>query len=232
MDTSTATAPRASVFSTASAPRASVFRLFRALTTDTRTLLRQEVQLAKTEISEKISRMGRNAAALAVGGFVAYAGLIVFLIGLGWLLAWAFSLAGLAPIFAAFLGLAIIGLIATAIGCGLLLKGLKTFSNESLAPERTLHTLQELKGTRTAALASETAKGAAKPSSGEMQARVELTESRMGETLDELGERLSPQHINAEVKQRIQANPYRAGLYAMLAGLVSGLMLRRKHRHA
>jgi ElaB/YqjD/DUF883 family membrane-anchored ribosome-binding protein len=232
MDTTTVTAPRESVFSTATAPRASVFRLFRALTTDTRTLLRQELQLAKTEISEKISRMGRNAAALAVGGFVAYAGLIVFLIGLGWLLAWAFSLAGLAPIFAAFLGLAIIGLIATAIGCGLLLKGLKTFSKESLAPERTLHTLQELKGTRAAALASEQAEGAAKPSSGEMQARVELTESRMGETLDELGERLSPQHINAEVKQRIQANPYRAGLYAMLAGLVSGLLLRRKYRHA
>ena len=212
-------------------PRASVFRLFGTLTTDTRTLLRQEVQLAKTEISEKISRMGRNAVALAVGGFVAYAGLIVFLFGLGWLLAWAFSLAGMAPMFAAFLGLAVIGLLATAIGCALLLQGMRTLSRERLAPQRTLQTIQEFKGTRAASAAAP-GLATSKASSAEMQQRVEATEHRMGETLDELGQRLSPQHINAEVKQRIQASPYQAGLYAMLAGLLSGLLLRRRFRHA
>src|SRR5689334_11328346 len=108
------------------APRASVFRLFRGLTSDTRTLLRQELQLAKTELSEKISCLGRNAAALAVGGLVAYAGLIVFLIGLGWLLCYAFSTAGLSPMISAFLGMVAIGLVVIASGCVLLLKALKT----------------------------------------------------------------------------------------------------------
>lgn len=213
-------------------PRASVFRLFRALTSDLRTLLRQELQLAKTEVSEKLAKLGRNAAALAAGGAVAYAGLIVFLFGLGWLLAWALSLTGMSPIFAAFLGLGIVGLLATAIGCALLLHGLSTLSHESLAPERTLHTLQELKGTRSVAQPAFPNEAAGKASSAEMQARVERTENRVGETLEALGQRLSPQHINEELKHRIQANPYRAGLFAMLAGVASGLLLRRRPRHA
>jgi hypothetical protein len=235
MDTSTASQttihePAIGSRTSSTASRTSVFRLFRALTSDTRTLLRQEMQLARTEMTEKLSRMGRNAAALAVGGVVAYAGLIVFLIGIGWLLAWAFSKAGLAPVFAAFLGLAVIGLVVIAIGGVLLLKGMKTLSKESLAPERTIHTLQEWKGTRSATTASEKSEG--KVSSGEMQARVEATENKMGETLDELGQRLSPQHLNAELKQRIQTNPYRTGVFVMLAGVLSGMLLRRRLRHA
>lgn len=173
--------------------------------------------------------MGRNAAALAVGGFVAYAGLIVFLIGMGWLLAWAFSKAGLAPVFAAFLGMAVIGLVVTAIGCVMLLKGMKTLSSESLAPRRTIHTMQEWKGTK--APSDSQLRPEEKPSSAEMQARVEATETKMGATLDELGERLSPQHINAELKYRIQTNPYRTGVFVMIAGFLSGLLLRRRFSH-
>jgi len=65
-----------------------------------------------------------------------------------------------------------------------------------------------------------------------MQNRVEATENRMGDTLDELGRRLSPSHINAQVKARISGSPYRSGLIAMSAGLLSGLFLRRRRRHA
>lgn len=202
--------------------------MFRNLTGDTRTFIRQEIQLAKTELSEKLSHMGRNAVSLAIGGFVAYAGLIVFLIGLGWLLGWAFTLAGLQPALAAFVGLAIIGLVVAGIGAIMLLKGAKTLSKESLAPQRTLQTLQELKSGQAAPSPASTEK----PSSAEMQARVEATENRMGDTLDELGYRLSPQHINQQVKHRIQENPYRAGLIAIVAGLISGLLVRRKFHHA
>jgi hypothetical protein len=217
---------------TSAAPRTSLLRLFRALTGDTKTFLRQEIQLAKTEISEKLSEFGRNAAALAIGGFIAYAGSLVILIGLGCLLAWAFENAGLSPMFAAFVGLAIIGLLVALVGAAILMKGLKTLSKESLAPERTLQTLHELKGEAAAPAVPEgELEHTPAPSSAEMQARVEATENRMGETLDELGRRLSPSHINAQVKRRIQANPYQSGLIAMGAGLVSALFLKRKHRH-
>src|SRR5207253_2941017 len=64
----------------------SIAGLLRELRDETTTLMRQEVALAKTEIKENVSRMGGHAAHIAVGGFVAYAGVIVLLIGIGHLL--------------------------------------------------------------------------------------------------------------------------------------------------
>ncbi len=215
--------------------KTSLVGLFRNLTGETRTFIQQEIRLAKTELSEKISRLGRNAVTLAIGGFIAYAGLIVFLIGVGWLLAWAFETAGLPPGLASFVGLAVIGLLVTIAGCGLLLKGIKTLSREPLTPQRTMHTLQELKGSSKPPAPRQSAENSAAPanaSSAEMEARVQETETRLGQTLDELGRRLSPQYISAQTKRRIQANPYRSGLIAMGAGLISGLLLRRRFRHA
>src|SRR5258706_8977010 len=123
----------------------SLFGLFADLKDETRTLIKEEVKLAKTEIGEKISRMGRNSVSLAVGGFVAYAGLIVFLAGLGALLGYAFQMLGLAGPLAMFLGFAIIGLIAGGIGYAFIAEAIKRFSRESVAPEKTLETLRELK---------------------------------------------------------------------------------------
>lgn len=199
--------------------------LLRALTGDTRTFIQQEIQLAKTELSEKISNLGKNAAALAVGGFIAYAGAIVLFIGIGFLVAWALEKAGLDAGLASFVGLSAVGLLVTVVGLVLVLKGLKAVRSESLSPQRTLHTLQEMKGSQPVT-ASEPKEE--KVSSSEMQSRVEATENRMGETLDELGRRVSPSHINAEVKRHISAKPYLSGLIAMAAGLVSGLLLYRK----
>jgi len=213
------------------ANKTSVFGLLRNLTTETRTFVRQEVDLAKTEISEKISLMGRNAVALAVGGFVAYAGLIVLLIGLGILIAYAFENSGMDQFLASFLGLLIIGVVVALVGGGLIAKALKTFSKEPLAPKRTIHTLRELKSGPSVAERSEDSEAKDKPTSETLQAEVEGTELRMGETLDELGRRLNPSHINQQVKQKISAKPYSAGLFAMLAGLFSALLLQRKgHR--
>jgi hypothetical protein len=50
--------------------------------------------------------------------------------------------------------------------------------------------------------------------------------------MQELANRLSPSQINAEVKQKLRANPYGAGMAAVLAGLISGLLLTRRTRHA
>src|SRR5215471_5420719 len=94
----------------------STLGLVRTLTSDTKRLLRQEIELAKAEVSEKVSFFSRNAAAVAIGGFIAYAGLIVFLVGVGWLVGWAFQRAGVEPVLAGFLGLAIIGLLVGAVG--------------------------------------------------------------------------------------------------------------------
>ena len=212
-----------------SAPsRSSFIGLIRALTGDIRTFIRQEIQLAKTEITEKIASFGRNAVSLAVGGVIAYAGLIVLLIGVGLLVAWGLQAAGLEPLIANFLGLIIIGVVVAGTGAALLLKGIKALSQSSLALERTLHTLQELRTAEPAKPAEQKSEPEPQASSSEIQARVEATENRMGENLDELGRRLSPRHINRQIQRRIQTNPYRSGVIAMVAGLFSALVLRRK----
>jgi len=52
----------------------SIGQLLKELTQESSTLLKQEVNLAKTEMSEKVSRVGTNTAAVGVGGAVALLG--------------------------------------------------------------------------------------------------------------------------------------------------------------
>jgi len=219
--------------STSTLASSSIMGLVRQLTSDTKTLLRQEIELAKAELSEKASLFARNSIAIATGGVIAYAGLIVFLIGLGWLVGWALQSAGVKPMLAGFIGLAIIGFVVMAVGGAFVFKGIKTSSQDSLAPERTIHTLQRLNGNDEPIEAATTAKPTLpKRPSKEIEAQVEQTENRLGETLDTLGRRLSPRHINEKVKRRIQQSPYQSGLLAMAAGLVGGLFLTRGSRRS
>jgi hypothetical protein len=208
----------------------STLGLVRRLTNDTKRLLKQEIELAKAELSEKVSLLARNSIAIATGGLIAYAGLIVFLIGLGWLVGWALQKAGVQPMLSGFIGLAIIGIVVAAIGGLFVYKGIKTLSQDTLAPERTIHSIQRLKGSE--GVQSGTEKSAPKRPSKEIEAQVAATESRVSATLDTLGYRLSPQHINQQVKHRIQRSPYQSGLLAMAAGLVGGLFLVRGSRRS
>jgi len=60
----------------------SLGELFSELATETSTLVRQEVALAQTELSQKATRVGKNVGFLAVGGFVAYAAMLAVLAGI------------------------------------------------------------------------------------------------------------------------------------------------------
>ena len=113
----------------------SLGELFGDLARESSNLLRQEVQLAKTELSQKASALGRDVASVAVGGLVAYAGLLAIIaaliIGL--------AAAGLPWWVAALL----VGLIVVGIGYGLIQRGLTALKREDLAPRRTIESLPE-----------------------------------------------------------------------------------------
>ena len=66
--------------------QSSIVDLLKNLRDDTTNLVRNEISLAKTEISEKISSASRNVGYLAAGTLVAYAGLVLFLQGAGFLI--------------------------------------------------------------------------------------------------------------------------------------------------
>jgi hypothetical protein len=112
-------------------------QLLTDLSDETRSLLRGEVDLAKTEMSEKISQAAMAVAALAAGGLVLFAGFLVLLdsavFGLGKVLE-PYGLPALAALIVA-IGTMIVGLI-------ILLMGRSALKAENLAPRRTTDSLR------------------------------------------------------------------------------------------
>ena len=122
----------------------SIGQLLKELTHESSTLLKQEVDLAKTEMSEKASRVGANLGEVAVGGAVALLGAIALVLaavyGLGAILN-----NFLSPETASWLAPLIVGGVLAAVGYSMIKKALETLKRESLTPEKTTQSLQENK---------------------------------------------------------------------------------------
>lgn len=113
----------------------SLGELFSELTRETTTLVRQEVELAKVEMTQKAGSVGKDIGFLVAGGAVAYAGFLALLaaliIGLGQLgVTW-------------WLSALIVGAIVAAIGGFLVMRGMNNLKQEDMAPRATLDTLKE-----------------------------------------------------------------------------------------
>lgn len=207
----------------------SIVDLVRDLRQQVKTFLREEMHLAKAELSEKLSRVGKDSVNIAIGGFVAYAGLIVFLCGLGALLSYAFKQLDLDPLLSAFIGLGIIGLIVISLGVIMLLTGLKALKNESLTPERTIETLHRVKGTEPAFRQHiHIQQPKDDRSSAEIEAAVVKTEHEMAETMEELGDRLTLTHLRNQAEAEVRQHPYRWSLVALGAGVCGSYLMKRK----
>jgi hypothetical protein len=113
----------------------SLGQMFAELSRETRTLIQQEVQLAKTELTEKAGRMAKGAAFVVGGGLLAYGGLlaiiaaiVLVLIAVG-LPAWAGALLG--------------GIVVIGAGYLLIRSGLAALRPQELTPRQTIETLKE-----------------------------------------------------------------------------------------
>lgn len=126
-------------------PPPSIPNLLKELRNETVTLFHQEVALAKAELKENTSRAASHASHLAVGAFVAYAGIIVLLIGLGHLLGALLVRAGMSADLADWLAPSIVGLAIALIGWGMLAKARKALAHEDFVPRQTLASLRENK---------------------------------------------------------------------------------------
>jgi len=113
----------------------SLGELFGDLGRQVGTLVRQEVDLAKVELSQKASQTGRNVASLAVGGLIAYAGLLIVLMGIAFLLVQVGLDASIAFL--------IVGIIVLAIGGFLVWRGMQQMREMDLAPRQTVETMKE-----------------------------------------------------------------------------------------
>jgi predicted phage tail protein len=114
----------------------SIGELFGQLSQDMTLLVRQEIQLARTEMSDKLSRLATNLISVAAGGFVAYLG------GLALVAAVILALRDLANISLAVSAL-IVGAVLAVIGWVMLQRGVKEMKRADLAPRRTVETLKD-----------------------------------------------------------------------------------------
>jgi hypothetical protein len=121
----------------------SLGRLFRDLSTETVTLLRQEIDLARSEVRETVAHVATMGRDVAIGAGLAVAG------GLALLAALVLALTSLlsevmSPWVAMWLAPLIVGLVLAGVGYAMIRKSLDTH-REALMPRETAESLQESK---------------------------------------------------------------------------------------
>ena len=109
--------------------------MFADLTRETRTLIHQEIHLAKTELSQNASRVVPSLKMIVAGVLITYggmlaivAGVVLGLIAIG-LVAWVAALVG--------------GLVIAGTGYALVRAGMASFRPQDLKPRQTIETLKE-----------------------------------------------------------------------------------------
>jgi cation transport ATPase len=112
----------------------SLSELFGELARQTGTLLHQELNLARAEMTQKASQASRGVATLIVGGFVAYAGFLALL---------AAVIAGLATFLDWWLAALLVALVVVVVGYLAIQSGLRSLRQGSLAPRQTIQTIKE-----------------------------------------------------------------------------------------
>lgn len=115
-------------------PEQPLSRLFSELARDASDLVRKEVELARTEVAEKVGQATSGVSRLAMGGGIAFAGLLFVLLAITY---------ALSEVVAPWLAALIVGGVTLAIGAALLLAGRNKLKAEKLQPQRTLETLRE-----------------------------------------------------------------------------------------
>jgi len=114
----------------------SVGELFGQLTQDLGLLVRQEAQLAKTEIQTKVSRATSDLVSLAAGGIVALIGALALTAAVILLLV---DPVGLSPWLAALL----VGVVMAGVGYVMLKGGLRDLKGIDPAPRRAVESIKE-----------------------------------------------------------------------------------------
>jgi len=113
----------------------SLGELFAELARESSTLVRQEIDLAKTELSRKAARAAQDIGFLLVGGAVVYAGLLAIL---------AAVIIGLAAAgMPWWLSALIVGVLVAVVGYLLIQKGLAALKRDDLTPRQTLASIRE-----------------------------------------------------------------------------------------
>ena len=109
--------------------------LFGELSRETATLIRQQMEMARIELSARISRLGKGLSRVVLGGAIATGGLLAIVAGI----VLAVAAAGV-PAWIAALS---VGALLAGLGYVLAQQAISALSREDLTPQATLQTLKE-----------------------------------------------------------------------------------------
>ena len=108
--------------------------LFSDLVTETSNLVRNEVALARVELTDKASKIGKNVGSLVIGGAVAYAGVLA--IGAAVIML-------LSRVMPDWLAALIVGLIVVCVAWLMISKAITELQKVELKPEATVESVKE-----------------------------------------------------------------------------------------
>jgi len=114
-------------------PERSIASLLADLANEIRSLFRLEVALFKAELAEKLQRLGRGLAAVAIAAFLALS---------GWFALLAAAVLALALVVRPWLAALIVGIAAMTVAALLFYLGKRWLEVQSLVPRRTLNSLR------------------------------------------------------------------------------------------
>ncbi len=212
----------------------SFFGLIGNLREEIKLLFKDEVRLAKTELSEKFAKTAKTALSLVIGGIVAYTGFIVLLIGAGALIAHFLERGGMERYLAVAVGMGIVAFIFIVTGVIFLMKALGSLKKQSLTPDKTIdalqHTREIVPGAHPAPPKIEKPKDEPHQSSGEIKTQIDVTQNVMRDTVDELRHRLTPRYMKRVVVGQVRHHPLRVGAIGAVSSAVVGFLVMRKRR--
>lgn len=121
----------------------SIGNLLKDLRDEVMIMIRQQVELAKSETNEKVSSLFKNTGVLFAGGLVLFTGFLALIAGLTFLGYQGLLAAGVAAGTAMWLMPFITAVIVGGIGAVLVMRSIDVFKHTSFTPNKTVHSLKE-----------------------------------------------------------------------------------------
>ncbi len=209
------------------------FTLVGDLQDDLKRLIKKEIDLAKTEMGEKFSALGKNAGLAAAGGVLALFALFLLLLGIGAIIARLLQATDLSPGTAYFISYMGLALILGGVGYFLIHKAMNAFSKISLSPDKALAGAKGAEPVpieiRKAVENKQKEVKEPKRSSDELQSEVIEARTRMDSEMSELKSRLTPGYMIRSLFAGIKHHPTRAILIGASTGLGGYLYWRNRH---
>ena len=106
-------------------------------------LLKQEMALARTEMTQKAKQAARDTAKIPAGALIAYLGLGLVLVAISLLAGWLLLLTGLDPLASNVIGFAIVGIITLVAGLLIAKTAVDRLGHDDITPEETIRSVKE-----------------------------------------------------------------------------------------